>query len=103
MMSFYLCGQVAKYLLTKSKSGKKDADMLEPFLRAKNMKKLKDEIKFTFFKYKHEIGLNQTKFNNAVSLITAYEEDEAVDSDSFLVGVLSQNIFYMKKGESEDE
>jgi CRISPR-associated protein Csh1 len=100
---FYLCGQVAKYLLSKSKSGKKDADMLEPFLRAKSVKKLKDEIKFTYFKYKHEIGLNQIKFNNAMSLITAYEEDEPLDSDSLLIGLLSQNVFYMKKGESEDE
>jgi CRISPR-associated protein Csh1 len=97
---FYLCGQVAKYLLTKSKSGKKDADMLEPFLRAKSVKKLKDEIKFTFFKYKHEIGLNQTKFNNALALITAYEKDEVFNGDSFLVGVLSQNLFYMKKEEN---
>lgn len=97
---FYLCGQVAKYLLTKSKSGKKDADMLEPFLRAKSVKKLKDEIKFAFFKYKHEIGLNQTKFNNALSLITAYEKDDVFNSDSFLVGVLSQNLFYMKKEEN---
>jgi len=97
---FYLCGQTAKYLLTKSKSGKKDADMLEPFLRAKSVKKLKDEIKFTFFKYKHEIGLNQTKFNNALSLITAYEKDDVFNSDSFLVGVLSQNLFYMKKEEN---
>ncbi len=100
---FYLCGQVAKYLLSKSKSGKKDADMLEPFLRAKNIKKLRDEIKFTFFKYKHEIGLNQAKFNNAMSLITAYEGQELIDSDSLLVGILSQNLFYMKKGESENE
>jgi CRISPR-associated protein Csh1 len=74
--------------------------MLEPFLRAKSVRKLKDEIKFTFFKYKHEIGLNQTKFNNALSLITAYEKDDVFNSDSFLVGVLSQNLFYMKKEEN---
>ena len=97
---FYLSGQVIKYLLSKSKSGKKDADMLEPFLRAKNVKKLKDEIKFTFFKYKHEIGLNQNKFNNALALITAYDRDGMIDSDSLLVGILSQNLFYMKKEEN---
>jgi CRISPR-associated protein Csh1 len=100
---YYLCGQVVKYLLTKSKSGKKNADMLEPFLRAKNVKKLKDEVKFTYFKYKHEIRLDQTKFNNALSLILAYDDEGAVDTDSFLVGILSQNIFYMKKGDDEDE
>lgn len=97
---FYLSGQVIKYLLTKSKSGKKDADMLEPFLRAKNIKKLKDEIKFTFFKYKHEIGLNQNKFNNALALITAYDKEGTIDTDSLLVGILSQNLFYMKKEEN---
>lgn len=100
----YLAGQVSKYLLTKSKSGKKDADMLEPFLRVKNVKKLKEEIKFTFFKYKHEIGLNQTKFNNALSLITAYDDNDlSIDQDAFLVGVLSQNLFYMKKEGGLDE
>jgi len=96
---FYLCGQVSKFLLSKSKAGKKDADMLEPFLRVKNVKKLKDEIKFTYFKYKHEIGLNHIKFNNAMSLIAAYEGEEVLDNDSFLIGLLSQNIFYMKKEE----
>lgn len=100
----YLAGQVSKYLLTKSKSGKKNADMLEPFLRVKNVKKLKEEIKFTFFKYKHEIGLNQTKFNNALSLITAYDNNDlSIDQDAFLVGVLSQNLFYMKKEGGSDE
>ncbi len=97
---FYLCGQVIKYLLSKSKAFQKDADMLEPFLRAKNTNKLKDEIQFTFFKYKHEIGLNQIKFNNALTLISAYEKQENKNSDALLVGILSQNLFYMKKEEN---
>lgn len=102
---FYLCGQITKYLLLQSKSGKKEADMLEPFLRAKNCKKLKDEIKFTFFKYKHEISLNHISFNNAMSLILAYEDENNFDSDSFLIGVLSKNIFFIKnlKEGNEDE
>jgi CRISPR-associated protein Csh1 len=94
---------VAKYLLTKSRAGKKEADMLEPFLKAKSVRKLKDEIKFTFFKYKHEIGLNQKNFNNALSLITAYEKDDFFNSDSLLVGILSENIFYMKKEKEGEE
>jgi CRISPR-associated protein Csh1 len=100
---FYISGQVIKYLLNQSKSGKKDSDMLEPFLRAKSVKKLKDEIKFTFFRYKHEIDLNHIRFNNAMSLITAYEGEGTVDSDALLIGLLSRNIFYTKKGESENE
>ena len=53
-----------------------------------------------FFKYKHEIGLNQNKFNNALALITAYDRDGTIESDSLLVGILSQNLFYMKKEEN---
>ncbi|WP_044415673.1 hypothetical protein [Halarcobacter anaerophilus] len=96
---FYLSGQVVKYLLSQSEAHEKTADMLEPFLRANNAKKLKQDIEFTFFKYKHKINLNYTKFNNAMSLIMAYEEETKLSKymDSFLIGVLSKNIFFIKK------
>ncbi len=96
---FYISGQVVKYLLQQSESYQKSGDMLEPFLRLKSVEKLKEEIQFTFFKYKHKIGLNHIQFNNALALITAYDTDEKFDMDSFLVGVLSENIFFMKKEE----
>jgi len=97
---FYISGQVVKYLLGQSEAYQKNGDMLEPFLRLKNVEKLKEEIRFTFFKYKHKIRLNHIQFTNALALITAYEKDEKFDMDSFLIGVLSENVFYMKK---EDE
>lgn len=98
---FYLCGQVVKYLLLQSEAHEKTADMLEPFLRANNAQKLKHDIEFTFFKYKHKISLNHLKFNNAMSLIMAYESDDRLSTfmDDFLVGVLSKNLFYLKKEE----
>lgn len=97
---FYLSGQVAKYLLLQSEKEKKNADMLEAFLRAKYAQKLKKEIEFVFFKYKHKISLEfGKKLSNAISLIMAYENDEklANNMDDFLVGVLSQNLFFIKK------
>lgn len=98
---FYLCGQVVKYLLSQSEAHEKMADMLEPFLRANNSQKLKHDIEFTFFKYKHKISLNHLKFNNAMSLIMAQENEEKPSKymDDFLVGVLSQNLFFIKKEE----
>ena len=97
---FYLCGQVVKYLLLQSEKEKKNADMLEAFLRAKYAQKLKKEIEFVFFKYKHKISLEfGKKLSNAMSLIMAYENDEklANNMDNFLVGILSQNLFFIKK------
>ncbi len=99
---FYLCGQVAKYLLSQSEAHEKNADMFEPYLRANNAQKLKKEIEFTFFKYKHKININYTKFNNGMSVIMAYEGDEKLvkNMDDFLIGALSKNLFYMKKEEN---
>jgi len=91
-----LSGQVIKYLLDKSKKSEKKADMIEPFLRAAKTKKLKQEIEMLYFKYKHEIPLNFTKLNNAIALIMAKEENEKVDKEKLLIGLLSENIFYKK-------
>ncbi len=50
--------------------------------------------------YKHGINLTFVKFNNAMSLIMAFDEKEKLSAssnmDNFLTGALSENIFYMK-------
>ena len=98
---YYLCGQVARYLINQSKQNDKTGSLLEPFLKINESQRLKEIIKITYFKYKHAISLHYIKFNNAMSLIMAF--DNQVDSsssenmDNFLIGALSDNIFYMKK------
>jgi CRISPR-associated protein Csh1 len=98
---FYLCGQIARYLTNQSEKHEKKGDMLEPYLRANNSQKLKRVIEMEYFKYKHAISLGFVKFSNAMSLIMAYEGGEKLslseNMDSFLVGVLSDNVFYIKK------
>ena len=98
---FYLWGQIARYLTNQSEKREKKGDMLEPYLRANNSQKLKRVIEMEYFKYKHAISLGFVKFSNAMSLIMAYEGSEKLslseNMDSFLVGVLSDNVFYMKK------
>ena len=96
---FYLGGQVAKYLIGQSKAHKKTVELLEPFLRSNNAQKIKKAIEFTYFKYKHKISLNYVKFNNALTLVMAFKGEDklSINMDAFLVGALSNNIFYMKK------
>ena len=95
---FYIAGQVARYLISQSEAFTKNGDMLEAYLRANNSAKLKKVIESEYFKYKHAISLGYVKFNNAMSLIMSYDKDEKLSKymDSFLVGALSENIFYMK-------
>jgi len=96
---FYLSGQVVKYLIGQSEAYEKKGDLLEPFLRSNNAQKIKKDIEFTYFKYKYKISLNYIKFNNALTLVMAYagKEKLSANMDAFLIGALSDNIFYMKK------
>ncbi|MDR2790292.1 MAG: hypothetical protein LBB59_04900 [Campylobacteraceae bacterium] len=100
----YLSGQIVKYLLDKSEQYEKKADLLEPFLRTAGAKRLKENIKATYFKYKHAVLLKRMLFNNAVSLVLAYEADDEslYDTDSFLIGALSDNIFYTSTKNEEN-
>lgn len=97
---FYLCGQVASYLLSKKNQHEKMHDLVEPFLRANNAQKLKKDIEFTFFKYKHAIHFGAKKINTALALIEAYEGEDKLSHfmDSFLVGYLS-NTYIFKSSE----
>ncbi len=96
---FYLSGQIAKYLIGQSEAHEKKGDLLEPFLRSNNAQKIKKAIEFTYFKYKYKISLNYVKFNNALTLVMAFKGEDklSINMDAFLVGALSNNIFYMKK------
>lgn len=100
---FYLCGQVSSYLLSKKNQHEKMHDLVEPFLRANNARKLKKEIEFAFFQYKHAIHFGAKKINNAIALIEAYEGEEklAYFMDSFLIGYLSNTYIFKSTEESK--
>jgi len=96
---FFLSGQIANYLLAQKEQHQKKQDLLEPYLRCNNSKKLKKELQFTFFQYKHALFFSNKRFNNAMALIQAYNDNEkmADNMDNFLVGYLADNIFFEKK------
>lgn len=94
---YYLAGQVAYYLLSRSKADKLMQDVTEPFTRANTAKKLKDEIKFLYEKYKYDIYLNYPKFNNIMSQILLQEPEYKNNKELILAGLLANNLFYSKQ------
>ncbi|MCD6433188.1 MAG: hypothetical protein J7L21_04030, partial [Sulfurimonas sp.] len=64
-----------------------------------NTQKLKKELQFSFFQYKHALFFSNKRFNSAMALIQAYGEKERMSDnmDDFLVGYLADNIFFEKK------
>lgn len=106
---YYFAGQVAFYLLNKSKASKLTQDVTGPFIKATSLKKLKDELKYLYEKYNYDIYLNSPKFNNILSQLLLQEPESSVkeNKDVILAGMLASNIFYTKKeienGGNEDE
>ena len=96
---FFLSGQLANYLLAQKEQHQKKQDLLEPYLRCNNTQKLKKELQFSFFQYKHALFFSNKRFNSAMALIQAYGEKERMSDnmDDFLVGYLADNIFFEKK------
>lgn len=106
---YYLIGQVAFYLLNKSKASKLTQDVTSRFVKANNLKRLKDELRYLYDKYNYDIYLNNPKFNNILSQLFIQEPETNVieNKDVILAGILANNIFYtkneIKDGGSEDE
>ena len=96
---YFLAGQIAFYLLTQSKASKLTQDMTAPFVKAGNLKKLKDELRCLYEKYNYELYLQDDRFNNIFSQLLLQEPDTSVkdNKDLILAGMLSSNMFYTKK------
>ena len=96
---YFFAGQVAFYLLNKSKASKLTQDVTEPVIKANSVKRLKEEITYLYKKYNHEIYLNNPKFNNILSqlLINEPESNVKKNKDIILAGILANNVFYNKK------
>lgn len=96
---YYLAGQVAYYLLSRSKADKLTQDVTEPFIKANTTKKLKNEIEFLYEKYKYDIYLNYPKFNNVMSQILLQEPEDKIKNNKELIlaGLLADNLFYSKQ------
>lgn len=96
---YYLAGQVAFYLLNHSKASSLTQDVTGPFIKAANLKKLKEELKYLYEKYNYDIYLNNSKFNNILSQLLLQEPETSIkeNKDIILAGMLANNLFYGKK------
>lgn len=99
---YFLAGQVVRYLLqkTKAKDKNQNHDVVNTYLECKNDKRLKNEIRYTFMKYNHELRMKDISFNNALAMIQSYNpENSKVDMEMFLAGYLASSILYKKENE----
>lgn len=101
---YFLMGQVAYYLLSRSKASKLTQDVTEPFIKAANITVLKKELRDLYEKYNYDIYLKDKRFNNVFSQILVQEPESVVrkNKNIILAGMLSNNLFY-NGGIKDDE
>lgn len=103
---YFLVGQITYFLLSKSKASKLTQDITEPIIKANNVKVLNKELKYLYDKYNYDISFKDKRFNNIYSQILLANPESSVkeNKDIILAGILSDNMFYIKKnGGNEDE
>ena len=99
-----LSGQMAYYLISQSESSNRTFRLAEHYLKSKNIQTIKKHLRNDLKRYKHKIYLttDKSKFKNALSMLLAYEDEKKLtqkEMDIFLIGLVSDNIFYMKNEE----
>ena len=68
-------------------------------MKANTVKKLKNELKFLYDKYKYNLYMNLPKFNNVFSQLMLQEPEQKIkdEKEVLLAGLLAKNIFYTKQ------
>lgn len=97
-MYFFFVGQVAKYLLDKSKASEKSQSMLDPIMKASKQEKLISILLRMRDKYSHELRFSNIKFDNILKqlLLDNVEKDVVKNRKYILAGFLEENLFYLK-------
>lgn len=96
---FFGAGQLSAFLISKSKSKNANMSFVNPFLKARDVKKLKALIKQLFLKYGYAIKLGDNRFKRVYSAILLYEDDGKIDDEMFIAGFVSDSKFYIKANE----
>lgn len=101
----YWAGQIAYFLVSRSKSKDKTFGLLEPFTNKSTTLLVRITIRELFEKYKHDIGLANQRFKAIICKVLAYEINKSfMDLKiNFYVGVFDDNVIYSKKEEKPME
>ena len=100
-----IVGQFVKYCLNKSKAKKLTYDYVSVFTTSQNNQRIRTELQKLLNKYSHELYINSHKFNIIIKSILEYETKNNFNNEACLYGIVSDNLFYMKKltGEKVEE
>ena len=89
---YFAIGQLASYLLSKSKSKNRPHSLVNPFINTKNNDVIKKRLKNIYQKYNYNIYGKKVK--NIYAMIVSYVPEGKVNQDMILAGYLHNNLIY---------
>jgi CRISPR-associated protein Csh1 len=92
----YAVGQLVKYFLGLSKTGKKTYSLANPFFNTREDKLLKERLKNLFLKYNYSEDMNGKRFEKLYGMICSYEVENGLNQDIMIAGFISPNLIYEK-------
>lgn len=95
---YFLCGQAAAYIMSKSRTSNKCGRLLDPFRDARNVFQLKEALRKKNRTYSFALNLN-TPFDRVYQAIMNYiPKTEYASYNKHIVeaGLIGNNVFYMK-------
>ncbi|MDF2821880.1 MAG: hypothetical protein K0R15_2328 [Clostridiales bacterium] len=103
---YYLVGQLANFLLSKSKAQKTTYRLAYDLINARNSRRFKLIFDQLFLKYGYDIELNPNgRFDKMFAAVNGYKPQENISehSDSFMAGLASPCLIYTKAINKEEE
>lgn len=93
---YYAIGQLSKYFMTLSKSGRKNYSYINPILNASSNSRVIKELEKMFKRYNYTIYGNG-RFDSLYSMILGYKPENKVNHEMIIAGYLNDNLMYEKK------
>ncbi len=92
---YFAIGQLASYLLSKSKSKNKPHSLVNHFINTKSNDVIKKRLRNIYQHFNYNIyGMYCKRVKNIYAMILAYEPEGKINQDMILAGYLHNNLIY---------
>ncbi len=95
---YFGVGQLAAYMVYQSKALKKPQSLVNPFLNAKDDKKIKNLLLRYYKKYNYNIPIGAKKIKHLYAMVQGYEPEGPVMQDMITMGYTMNNILLETTG-----
>ena len=96
---YFGVGQMASFLIGKSRSAKKPMSFINIYLSAGNDQVIKEQLRTLFQKYSYDISYTDWRVKSLFSHLMLYRPNGKVNKEMIIAGATASNVIYKKEEE----